>query len=425
MCDTLCAFPPYTGEGTVLFAKNSDRSPNEPHLVIRIPEQEHIAGSPLKLTYITIPQVEHTYAAVLCKPSWIWGAEMGVNSASVAIGNEAVFTKAKRGPEALTGMDLVRLALERCETAAKAVELITSLLEKYGQGGNCGFDHQFFYDNSFLVVDPKEGYVIETAGKRWAVVKVSEKHAISNRLSIRNEHIYRGGVDEGFDFAGKLTNRLITFFSGSKERLKSSYLSIKESMDASGMMEALRKHHPEDDSSVFKRASVRSVCMHAGGLVGDHTTGSLVAVLRDDKPSTLWVTGSSTPCISCFKPVFVEIDSGAPVFNDEYESKNYWLKREAIHRSVLAGAVNPDILRSRFLELEKDFIAREKELFKNSNPDLRELKQFSIEAAEKEEKIISGFLIEKDLSMPLNNSFGRYWNNKNKELEKPDSQKCG
>jgi hypothetical protein len=51
--------------------------------------------------------------------------------------------------------------------------------------------------------------------------------------------------------------------------------------------------------------------MHAGGLIGDHTTGSLVAVLRENKPSTLWVTGSSTPCISCFKPVFVEIDSGS------------------------------------------------------------------------------------------------------------------
>lgn len=193
MCDTLCAFSPYAEQGTVLFAKNSDRSPNEPHLVIHVPEKEHIAGSPLKLTYITIPQVKYTYAAVLCKPSWIWGAEMGVNSASVEIGNEAVFTKVKRGPEALIGMDLVRLALERCETAEKAVELITSLLEKYGQGGNCGFDHEFFYDNSFLIVDPKEGYVIETAGKRWAVVKVSGKHAISNRLSIRKEHIYRGG----------------------------------------------------------------------------------------------------------------------------------------------------------------------------------------------------------------------------------------
>jgi secernin len=425
MCDTLCAFPPYTEDGTVLFAKNSDRSPNEPHLVIRIPEKEHIAGSPLKLTYLTIPQVKHTYGAILCKPSWIWGAEMGVNSASVAIGNEAVFTTVKRGPEALTGMDLVRLALERCETAEKAVELITSMLERYGQGGNCGFDHEFFYDNSFLVVDPKEGYVIETAGKRWVIVKVSGKHAISNRLSIRKEHINRGGVDEGFDFAGELTNPVYTFFSGSKKRLRSSYLSIQKNMDASGMMEALRKHHPKDDLNVFKRGSVRSVCMHAGGFVGDHTTGSLVAVLRDNKPSTLWVTGSSTPCISCFKPVFIEIDSGAPVFSDESESKNYWLKHEAIHRSVLAGIVNPDILRGRFKELEIDFISRERELFQNTNPDIQELKQFSAEAAEKVERMVSEYLTEKEWSMPSKNRFGRYWDKKNKELKKPDSQKCG
>ncbi|NLG88128.1 MAG: peptidase U34 [Clostridiaceae bacterium] len=418
MCDTLCVFPPYTEQGTVLFAKNSDRSPNEPHLVVRIPEKKHTAGSPLKLTYITIPQVEYTYAAVLCKPSWIWGAEMGVNSASVAIGNEAVFTRVKRGPEALTGMDLVCLALERCDTARKAVELITSLLEKYGQGGNCGFDHEFYYDNSFLVVDPKEGYVIETAGKRWVAVKVSEKHAISNRLSIRNEHIYRGGVAEGFDFAGRLTNPVYTFFSGSKKRLQCSYSSIQKNMDAALMMEALRKHYPKDHPNVFRRGSVRSVCMHAGGLVGDHTTGSLVAVLRENKPSTLWVTGSSTPCISCFKPVFVEIDSGSPVFNDETEAKKYWLKREAIHRSVLAGIVSPDVLRSRFSELENDFVSRERELLNNANPDIRELKQFSAEASEKEERIVSEFLSGKDWRMPSKNRFGRYWNKKNKELEK-------
>lgn len=421
MCDTLCAFPPYAGQGTVLFAKNSDRSPNEPHLVIRIPEKEHTAGSPLKLTYLTIPQVKRTYGAILCKPSWTWGAEMGVNSASVAIGNEAVFTKAKRGPEALTGMDLVRLALERCESAKKAVELITSMLEKYGQGGNCGFDHEFFYDNGFLVVDPKEGYVVETSGKRWVAVKVSEKHAISNRLSIRKEHSYRGGVDEGFDFAGKLTEPVYTFFSGSKKRLQSSYSSIQNNMDASKMMEALRKHHPKDDLNVFGRGSVRSVCMHAGGIVGDHTTGSFIAVLRENKPSTLWVTGCSTPCISCFKPVFLEIDSGAPVFNDESESKTYWLKREYIHRRVLAGIVNPEILHSRMMALEKGWLLRESDIFQNSAPDLQDLKQFSIEAAREEERIISGFLNGKDRDMPSNSRFSRYWKRKNEELERLES----
>lgn len=137
---------------------------------------------------------------------------------------------------------------------------------------------------------------------------------------------------------------------------------------------------------------------------------------------TLWVTGSSTPCISCFKPVFLEIDSGAPVFKDESGSKAYWLKREYIHRGVLAGVVNPDTLRSRLLSLEKIWLLRESELFQNSTPDLQDLRQFSIEAAREEEEVISGLLDglinRKEWSMPSNNRFSRYWKRKNEKLER-------
>ena len=73
------------------------------------------------------------------RPAWIWGFEHGLNEAGVAIGNEAVWTTldAAGAPEALIGMDLVRLGLERATTAAEAVEVMTALLERHGQGGSC------------------------------------------------------------------------------------------------------------------------------------------------------------------------------------------------------------------------------------------------------------------------------------------------
>ncbi len=40
---------------------------------------QHPTGSQLKCTYISIPQAHHTYAVVLSKPTWMWGAEMGAN----------------------------------------------------------------------------------------------------------------------------------------------------------------------------------------------------------------------------------------------------------------------------------------------------------------------------------------------------------
>ena len=66
-------------------------------------------------------------------------------------------------------MDMVRLGLERSKTAKEAVQLLISLLETYGQGGNCGFDHDFFYDNAFLIMDRENLFVLETAGKQWVL----------------------------------------------------------------------------------------------------------------------------------------------------------------------------------------------------------------------------------------------------------------
>ncbi len=122
MCDTLAALSNATRNKDVLFAKNSDRQPNEPHIMIRIPRKNYKKGSKVKLTYIEIDQAEETYAVFLLKPSWIWGCEMGCNEFGLNIGNEAVFTREKYGPDSLIGMDIVRLVLERCQTSDEALE---------------------------------------------------------------------------------------------------------------------------------------------------------------------------------------------------------------------------------------------------------------------------------------------------------------
>ena len=169
MCDTLVTL---AGDG-VLFAKNSDRDPNEAQVLTWHPAQQHDveAGWP---AWTEIDQAPATAAVLLSRPWWMWGAEMGANEHGVVIGSEAVFTRRTgSGEGVLLGMDLVRLGLERSTSAREAVQVVVDLLEKHGQGGSCSKEHpRFGYDNSYLVADPAGAFVLETAGRHWAVEEV-------------------------------------------------------------------------------------------------------------------------------------------------------------------------------------------------------------------------------------------------------------
>nr|KAF6417071.1 secernin 2 [Molossus molossus] len=186
-CDCFVSVPPASAIPAVIFAKNSDRPRDEVQEVVFVPAGTHAPGSRLQCTYIEVEQVSKTRAVILSRPSWLWGAEMGANDHGVCIGNEAVWTKEPVGEgEALLGMDLLRLALERSSSAQEALHVITGLLERYGQGGSCREDStSFCYHNTFLLADRTEAWVLETAGRLWAAQRIQEgARNISNQLSI-------------------------------------------------------------------------------------------------------------------------------------------------------------------------------------------------------------------------------------------------
>lgn len=417
MCDTICVLPSWSKDSTAMLAKNSDREPNEPHIVRFIPAQSHNHDERLRCTYIDIPQASHTNAVMLFKPDWIWGAEMGVNEFGVAIGNEAVFTKAKNSKAALTGMDLLRLGLERADTAKAALDVITCLLGEFGQGGNCGYTKDFYYDNSFLIVDKTSAYILETSGKNYAAKEVKDKAAISNRLFIRRDHTLRRGLAEGEDFAARFTEPVFSHFAKGKHRRAQSLCALQcGPVSAAELMKALRTHAPNIDGPVFTRGSVGSVCMHAGGLIGDQTTGSFVAMLRENAPMTIWATGASTPCIAAFKPTFFGI-TNPPVFDNDRESHAYWLKREHIHRAIIAGLINADVFRARRDELEASWIEEESRLFSNGTPENGALSIFAAKASSQEQALIDEFYCDGWQTMLGKSRFSRYWQKQNLDLK--------
>ncbi len=131
---------------------------------------------------------------------------MGANEHGVCIGNEAVWSKIPfvLRDNALTGLDIVRfvfhilqikeliliyfsLALERSKTAKLAVEVIGELVETYGQGGTCydpSSNTPSGYDNSFLVVDNEEAWVIETCDRVWVAKQIQGKFRFEEKINI-------------------------------------------------------------------------------------------------------------------------------------------------------------------------------------------------------------------------------------------------
>ena len=348
MCDTLGLL---AGTGA-LFAKNSDRSPNEPQVTEFYPARTGLSGR-LRATCIELPQVRETRAVLLSRPVWMWGAEMGVNECGVCIGNEAVFTRGGYGRTGLTGMDLLRLALERAGTAADALAVILALLEQYGQGGDCGFDHPFSYDNAFLILDRTALYVLETAGRRWTYKRYA-RASISNRLTIGTDgDAYAGG--KPYDFRRTHTDPLYTTFSGSAGRLRSTRRSLETAAAPLDLVRALRAHE-DGTANPAAAGSVKSVCMHYGGPVGDHTTASMVVSLERDR-ITAFLTGGSTPCLSLFKPVLFGGEQSGLVFaGGDPAAMAEWLRRERAVRAFLGRRVPPEFFAARD-ELEAGWFA--------------------------------------------------------------------
>lgn len=359
MCDTMAALGRATATGHALLAKNSDRERNEAQFLEMLPARDYGAGARLRATYVSIPQARRTHAVLLSRPFWIWGAEMGANEHGVAIGNEAVHPRLRpqRRP-ALIGMDLLRLGLERGASAREALGVITSLLEAFGQGGNCSHLSRRWYDNSFIVADAREAFVLETVGRHWAVEDVSGARAISNTYTIGTRRSAESAGLAAFakaqgwwngrgalDLAAAVTSRANPGLPGALSRCARSSERLARRLgriDALAMMANLRDHgaaaegradfHPQELAGP-------TVCMHAGDRrrMGQ-SVGSLVSDLRA-RGAAHWVTAASAPCTAIFRPVFMDapLPPQGPVPGDRDDRATRWWAHEALHRGAIAG----------------------------------------------------------------------------------------
>lgn len=322
MCDTVVKF----SDKGIFFAKNSDRDPNEAQITEWHPAAQHQPGAKLKASWIEIDQVAATNSIIISRPWWMWGAEMGANEHGVVIGNEAVFTKQSLGGEpGLLGMDLLRLALERAASAAEAVQIMVSLLERHGQVGSCSHDNPGFrYHNSFLVADPNQAFVLETAGRFSAVEEVrSGVRAISNGLTIPG-------------FAEQHSDRLKSWVSQCRVRRGVSERVAGEGAGLEQMMRVLRDNGTGAGPAwSILNGSMRGPNMHAGGLgTSSQTVSSWVSQLNGLEHQH-WVTGTADAALSVFFPARFDEPQSFVQASNRFDAASWWWQGELLHRLAL------------------------------------------------------------------------------------------
>lgn len=422
MCDTFVALADTSALDSVILAKNSDRPAFDCQPLAYHEGQTYGKGEKIELAYVTIDQAEKTYTSFGSSPYWCWGYEEGMNEFGVTIGNEAVYTKdltenteaEKAGnpvDKGILGMELLRLGLERGKTAAEALEVMTALIEQYGQWGSgvpMSNTVDGSYNNSYIIADKKEAYILETAGKRWAARRVEKGYAaISNEISIRKDMtsccgdlvdyaIERGWWPEekrqAFDFAEAYINQLnprqLSHIRVQRARqLLSEGAKKDEKIGVDWMKRILRDHYEDTflEGPYFNASSpdFLTICMHdsPAGFTWGNTASSMIAVLPDDdnKLPVMW-WAPAVPCCSIYIPFFIDA-KGLPDYvqragtygktmcapsdverEDTYQEGSFWWDIRA-----LLDKINGDengttynqrhaIVRSLFDELESQWL---------------------------------------------------------------------
>lgn len=365
MCDTFAALPNATVTGTTLLAKSADTEVNECQVLERLPARDWPDGAMVRVTHRLIPQARRTHDCLINKSFWLYGAEIGVNEHGLAIGNEAVFTNDYDQVDGVNLIDLLRIMLERASSAREAIEVTAGLLREFGQGGNCELRGNSHFDGSFILADPEEAWILETAGRNWAAKRVTDVAAISNVLGITDDwDLSSLAAETGpkVDFRARFVDMGPSNESGAPQRLEVSSGWMREhagNISLRSMANLLRQC--PDDWDPAQGEITTNICMHVGitpqrlwqatgAMIADCGKGGVMA----------WFTGTSGNDLSVFKPTFPGIDlpDMGPKPKETYDPAAMWWRHEHLHRRVMADwpRLAPEI-RAEIERLEDTFFA--------------------------------------------------------------------
>jgi hypothetical protein len=334
--DMLVALGRATPDGTTLFAHNANRPRGAAAALSLLPGRDHSPGDCHAAA--GVPEVRHTWSALVghapealptpepppAESPNEWqvsedappvrsaprlGCHHGVNEKGVAIGCTTIATRLLGEGQALTGPELVRLGLQRAASACQAVEVLTDLICRHGQGG--GSTPQTL-DASLLIADAREAYLLEAAGPHWALAQVGSVKAVSPACLLRQDwdRISRGlsalAISRGWwpEDGCKLD------FAGAVGRVAPDHAETMLRWGRATM--ALEQHSGQIDVALV-RGLMRDLAEMVGPSDGPpperHTAGSFVVRLGPE-PGDLPVAWCSfgPPAVSVYLPAFACAD---------------------------------------------------------------------------------------------------------------------
>jgi len=199
----------YTNDGEWLY--HLDVSPAKDHQ-----KGDSIVYFSMSGKKFKIPQVPHTYALI--------GFQMNEFQLSIGettfLGREELWDK----NQPLKYWELMKLALERAQTAREAIQVMTTLAEKYGYGSE---------GESFSIADPNEAWLLEmigTGGKGgaiWVASRVPDGYMTAHANHARIGKISKNDSETClfseniFSFA--IENELYDTLSGEEFRFNNAY----------------------------------------------------------------------------------------------------------------------------------------------------------------------------------------------------------
>lgn len=196
-----------------------------------------------------------------------------------------------------------RLVLERSDSAEKAIEVVTKLIEDHNEDVTVDVSPKY----SFFICDMTNAYVLDVLGKLWAAEKIEDPfRAFGNGFAVTTK------IDKKSD---SLEDKLkeLGLYDGSGE-LNFSQVASSAAQDV--------KWPCEDPASGFSAQKMFEVLRKSAESSARDISSSFVGVLRESL-SIGWFTGTPNPRESVFKPfIFTPNSKISPlttIRNDEDE----------------------------------------------------------------------------------------------------------